>query len=282
MHDRSEPYFPSSPAQGAARHADKRRGRRTHGRRRHHPAAAGQPRGPGAARADGRLSQRRTDRRTDRRARRRKRPRHAGGAGAAVRRATISSAVGRAASRWRRTPCDWCLRDMLGALLRHGATRLIVVNGHGGNAQAIHDVTQTILLERGVLIPSFYPLADRGRAAARAGRRRDRRAVRRPWRRPGGQRGDAPVSVADAPRPPAGRTAARAQRRRPRGHRFRRPHASATRHSATRRSVFRLNLGPVRSRATRRSVRRKPARGSPSGWSALGAAFVAHLHQAER
>ncbi|MGI4942805.1 MAG: creatininase family protein [Janthinobacterium lividum] len=48
------------------------------------------------------------------------------------------------------------LRDMLQALLRHGVTRLIVVNGHGGNAQAIHDVTQEILLERGVLIPCFY------------------------------------------------------------------------------------------------------------------------------
>ena len=45
------------------------------------------------------------------------------------------------------------LRDMLAGLLRHGATRLIVVNGHGGNAQAIHDVTQEILLRQGVLIP---------------------------------------------------------------------------------------------------------------------------------
>jgi creatinine amidohydrolase len=48
------------------------------------------------------------------------------------------------------------LRDMLGGLLRHGITRLIVVNGHGGNAQAIHDVTQEILLTRGVLVPCFY------------------------------------------------------------------------------------------------------------------------------
>ncbi|WP_419729168.1 creatininase family protein [Lichenicola sp.] len=48
------------------------------------------------------------------------------------------------------------LRDMLDGLLRHDFTRLIVVNGHGGNAQAIHDVTQAVLLERGVLIPSFY------------------------------------------------------------------------------------------------------------------------------
>ena len=48
------------------------------------------------------------------------------------------------------------LRDMLDCLLRHAPARLIIVNGHGGNAQAIHDVTQEILLERGVLIPSFY------------------------------------------------------------------------------------------------------------------------------
>ncbi len=47
------------------------------------------------------------------------------------------------------------LRDMLNALLRHGVTRLIVVNGHGGNAQAIHDETQRIWLRDGVLIPCF-------------------------------------------------------------------------------------------------------------------------------
>ena len=47
------------------------------------------------------------------------------------------------------------LRDVTGCLLRHGARRLIVVNGHGGNAQAIHDVTQQILLEQEVLVPNF-------------------------------------------------------------------------------------------------------------------------------
>ncbi len=47
------------------------------------------------------------------------------------------------------------LRDITGCLLRHGVRRLIVVNGHGGNAQAIHDVTQEILLARGVLVPNF-------------------------------------------------------------------------------------------------------------------------------
>jgi len=47
------------------------------------------------------------------------------------------------------------LRDMLACLLRHEVRRLVVVNGHGGNAQAIHDVTQEIWLERGILVPSF-------------------------------------------------------------------------------------------------------------------------------
>lgn len=48
------------------------------------------------------------------------------------------------------------LADMFACLLRHGFTRLIVINGHGGNVQAIHDATQPIYRERGLLIPSFY------------------------------------------------------------------------------------------------------------------------------
>ncbi len=48
------------------------------------------------------------------------------------------------------------LRDVLHGLLRHDVVRLIVVNGHGGNAQAIHDVTQEILLSRGVLVPCLH------------------------------------------------------------------------------------------------------------------------------
>ncbi len=53
------------------------------------------------------------------------------------------------------------LRDVTACLLRHGIGRLIVVNGHGGNAQAIHDVTQEILLARGILVPNFqiWPIA---------------------------------------------------------------------------------------------------------------------------
>src|SRR3978361_392816 len=46
------------------------------------------------------------------------------------------------------------LRDMIGCVRRHGARRLIIVNGHGGNAQAIHDVTQEILVGHGILVPN--------------------------------------------------------------------------------------------------------------------------------
>jgi creatinine amidohydrolase len=48
------------------------------------------------------------------------------------------------------------LTDMLACLLRHGLDRLVVINGHLGNVQAIHDTTQTVWLERGILIPSLY------------------------------------------------------------------------------------------------------------------------------
>jgi len=48
------------------------------------------------------------------------------------------------------------LSDMLGCLVRHGLTRLIVINGHGGNVQAIHDATQPFWTQRQILIPSFY------------------------------------------------------------------------------------------------------------------------------
>jgi len=48
------------------------------------------------------------------------------------------------------------LDDMLGCLLRHNLTRIIIINGHAGNVQAIHTATQKIWLDRGLLIPSFY------------------------------------------------------------------------------------------------------------------------------
>jgi creatinine amidohydrolase len=46
--------------------------------------------------------------------------------------------------------------DMLAALLRHGLTRIVVINGHAGNVQAIHDATHPIWVERRILIPSLY------------------------------------------------------------------------------------------------------------------------------
>jgi creatinine amidohydrolase len=48
------------------------------------------------------------------------------------------------------------LTDLFDCLLRHDLTRIVVINGHGGNVQAIHDTTQPIWLERGIMIPSLY------------------------------------------------------------------------------------------------------------------------------
>ncbi|MCP1196738.1 creatininase family protein [Acetobacter senegalensis] len=48
------------------------------------------------------------------------------------------------------------LSDMLESLLRHGLTRLVILNGHGGNCTMIHDVTHSIMRKSGVIIPSFY------------------------------------------------------------------------------------------------------------------------------
>ena len=48
------------------------------------------------------------------------------------------------------------LQDMFACLLRHGATRLVVINGHGGNVGPIHDVTSDIHRTQGVTIPSLY------------------------------------------------------------------------------------------------------------------------------
>lgn len=48
------------------------------------------------------------------------------------------------------------LTDLIESLLRHGLTRLIVLNGHGGNAGAIHQVTQRVYRAKGPLIPTFY------------------------------------------------------------------------------------------------------------------------------
>jgi creatinine amidohydrolase len=48
------------------------------------------------------------------------------------------------------------LTDMLACLGRHHLTRIIVINGHGGNVQAVHDTTQAFLKQTGALVPSFY------------------------------------------------------------------------------------------------------------------------------
>jgi creatinine amidohydrolase len=48
------------------------------------------------------------------------------------------------------------LRDMFACLMRHDIARLIVVNGHAGNTQAVLDTARDIWRERRVLIPSFY------------------------------------------------------------------------------------------------------------------------------
>jgi creatinine amidohydrolase len=48
------------------------------------------------------------------------------------------------------------LRDMFGCLLRHDISRLIVVNGHAGNTQAVLDTAREVWRAQRVLIPSFY------------------------------------------------------------------------------------------------------------------------------
>lgn len=48
------------------------------------------------------------------------------------------------------------LSDMFGCLLRHKLDRLIVVNGHGGNVEALHQTTLAIRRSHGVTIPSIY------------------------------------------------------------------------------------------------------------------------------
>jgi creatinine amidohydrolase len=68
------------------------------------------------------------------------------------------------------------LADLLGCLLRHGLRRIIILNGHGGNAPLIHEVTLQLRHEQGVIIPSFYlwkiarAIMERRLGAAAAGR----------------------------------------------------------------------------------------------------------------
>ena len=48
------------------------------------------------------------------------------------------------------------IRDILANLHRHGLTRLIVLNGHGGNVGPIQVATRDVLRARGQIIPSLY------------------------------------------------------------------------------------------------------------------------------
>jgi creatinine amidohydrolase len=48
------------------------------------------------------------------------------------------------------------LTDLLAGFLRHGLNRIVILNGHGGNAPVIHDVTLAVRRDFGVVVPSFY------------------------------------------------------------------------------------------------------------------------------
>ncbi len=48
------------------------------------------------------------------------------------------------------------LRDMFASLHRHGLTRLVVINGHGGNVGPIQVATREVHRATGQLIPSLY------------------------------------------------------------------------------------------------------------------------------
>jgi creatinine amidohydrolase len=48
------------------------------------------------------------------------------------------------------------LQDLIEGLLRHGLTKIIILNAHGGNVPVIHEVTLALKRNRGILIPSFY------------------------------------------------------------------------------------------------------------------------------
>jgi len=48
------------------------------------------------------------------------------------------------------------LTDLLAALLRHNLSRIVILNGHGGNVPVIHEVTLAVKLAAGPIIPSLY------------------------------------------------------------------------------------------------------------------------------
>ncbi len=48
------------------------------------------------------------------------------------------------------------LGDLLAGLVRHGLTKIILLNGHGGNVPVIHSLTLDLKQTTGIVIPSFY------------------------------------------------------------------------------------------------------------------------------
>jgi creatinine amidohydrolase len=48
------------------------------------------------------------------------------------------------------------LQDLLNGFCRHGLTRIVILNGHGGNVPIIHEVTLALKLSGGPVIPSAY------------------------------------------------------------------------------------------------------------------------------
>lgn len=48
------------------------------------------------------------------------------------------------------------LTDIFACLLRHNLSRIVVINGHGGNMQTLHEVTLDLWQREKCLIPSFY------------------------------------------------------------------------------------------------------------------------------
>ncbi len=48
------------------------------------------------------------------------------------------------------------LDEMFGELLRHKLTRLVVINGHGGNVTAVGEATRAVMHRTGVIIPALY------------------------------------------------------------------------------------------------------------------------------
>ncbi|MCX7890708.1 MAG: creatininase family protein, partial [Rhodobacteraceae bacterium] len=48
------------------------------------------------------------------------------------------------------------LEEVLECLLRHGLTRIVVLNGHGGNMEPIREATRAVWQTRRVLIPCLY------------------------------------------------------------------------------------------------------------------------------